>query len=90
MQHTGHSWLQEPVVITSHHLPQESNGEHSAFKATMGKDEEWSCLSMQKSRADVTEGAESIFSCPEKHGRVIVTVKWKVHLLGMITRAMTL
>lgn len=32
---------------------------------------------MQKSRADVTEGAESIFSCPEKHGRVIVTAKRK-------------
>jgi len=58
--------------------------------AGMGKDEQWSCLSMQKSRADVTQGAESTSSCPGKHGRVIATAKQRERLFGMIARVMTL
>jgi hypothetical protein len=84
----------EAVVFTSHDLTQEPNGEHSALMVGTRKDEECACLSMQKSRADVTRRAESITSCSGQHGRVIVTVKRKTYIIellfGMIARAMTL
>ena len=83
----------EAAVFVSHNPTQEPNGEHSASKVGIRKAEQCACLSMQKSRADVTRRAESIFSGQEQHGRVIVTVERKAYIIelffGMITRAMT-
>lgn len=87
-------WHREAVVFKSHRLTQASNGEHSASKVDIRKAEQCACLSMQKSRADVTRRAESIFSGQEQHGRVIGTANRKACIIelvfGMIACAMTL
>ena len=60
------------------------------MKVDMRKDGQCACLSMQKSRGDVTWDAETISSCPEQNGKVIVTVKrkplWNDCLSETVTR----